>query len=205
MPATTDLALTRSERRREYLQGCRESCTVCSCVCLPFVLMVAAVVLLGIWLVYEYNAGFSPEDCFRIAPLCNILTVEHSYNTSDQSCTDTFTYAWAFSNSPVVYMETENRKRQLADCQADLDISKANATFQNGTTNCFIIRDEYIEYAKYFSCAPVSQLNNGSVGRCTTLFSPRSSYDSTLTVASAIILLVLLGSNGLFCYDTDDG
>ena len=194
MPATKKLiGWERDDRDGSVLDGCVACCLVMLCIGVPIAGLYGIAHGFYLWLFLETGAGLVPRTAFRVAPICNVLTVTHAFNSSEQPvCTDAFIYTWKFEGSPVVYIEEEVRSRVAADCSSDLGISALNATFQNGTNNCFTLRNSFANYADFFSCAQVLNLNNGTEGRCTTLFEPSSTYDAIPNIVLAIFLILLL-------------
>ena len=194
MPGTDVIVLSRAERFERRRNNVYEACEGfgwCIAVLIPVATIIGTMVGVTYWLEMENTAANEPVDAFEVKRVCDVLTVSHRYNASDQSCADVFTYTWKRADSPVVYIEEESKDREEEECLLDLDISEMNATFQNGTNDCFVVTDQYLNYVPHFSCAPVFALNNGSVGKCTTLLPPKSNYDNSVAETLGVIFFVL--------------
>ena len=202
MPATEVVILTASERRRRFAAGCFEAISVFFIALIPIAMIVGVYGGLTFWISLESTAAETPIDGFRKFA-CEVLTVDHRFNSTEFFCTDVFTYTWKTFRSPVVYIQKDFIRRRAADCLLDLNISAEDARFQNGTNICREVIDLYQPYTPYFNCAPVLESNNASAGRCKTLLAPTSTYDATANLAIGIVLLFVVGGVFGACGDED--
>ena len=182
MPATDVVILTASERRKQYAEGC------CEAIVTFFIFLIPISVIVGVfggftfWMSIETTASETPINSFEKFP-CELLTVDHRFNSTEFFCTDVFTYTWKTFRSPVVYIQKDFIRRRATDCLLDLNISAEDAPRKNGTNICYKVLDLYQPYTPYFNCAPVLEFNNASAGRCKTLLAPTSTYDATANFA----------------------
>ena len=201
MPATQVPILPASERRKRRAQDCCVAIVILLFVLIPISVFVGAVGGITFWIILESTAAGKPIEGFNEFA-CEVLTVDHRFNSTEYFCTDVFTYTWKTFRSPVVYIQKDFIRRRATDCLFDLNISAEDARFQNGTNICHEVLDLYQRYTPYFNCAPVLEFNNASAGRCKTLLAPTSTYDATVNIALGIFFLVVLG--GLCARGGDD-
>ena len=192
MPATQELMLTRSERRRRKLLQNFNSSIVCFLTALALLAIPGSLGGIIYWMITDSTVADKPVDCFDVVKNCEVLTVTHGFCAS--SCVDTFTYTWKLPVSPVEYLQTESVERAKSNCPVELDISAKNATFPAGTTQCFSVNSRFSSYTSAFNCAKPFRTNNRTIssGTCVSLLPPTSDYDASFAVGIGAFLLVYL-------------
>lgn len=193
MPITGLQNLSFAERRRQYWDDNFESIVVVTVLIVTVCLGSFLNYRVSSWVFKEVRVAYFPETCFQRVS-CEVLTVEHRFNSSMFFCTDIFRYTWKYFASPVVFVQEEYQKRKATDCLMELNVTAANARLQNGTNACHFVSDKCHPYSSYFNCATVLEANNVTVRSCHTLLNPTSTYDaiSSLLLGAILVLIISL-------------
>ena len=143
------------------------------------------------WVLTEQNVQDSPESCFNVVRNCEVIQVQHEFILSAPTCFDRFLYNWRDPNSSVVYEQSEDRERLVADCTPAVDIGAEDATFQIGRTSCFSLLPQFVPYVDAFNCAAVIDETNGTVQEnfCITILQPTSDHDASLALILGSLML----------------
>lgn len=193
MPATTELVLTKIERRQRWVA------LLVGEVCVGIIVLLATTLFVAtcffVWL--EGTVAFGPFDCFDTLSSCDVVKVEHQYNSSDPRCADDFVYEFKLPGSPAIFMQIEERARPKDACSLDFNIGSQNATYQNGTNECFRVKDLFASYYASFRCASVLLANNSTVASCQTLLTPKSDHNPTIVLGVSIAALLFATFQGV--------
>lgn len=163
--------------------------------CFLLIFMIASIIALNgalLWFfLLDMVASLFPIDCFERIANCEIISIEHFYNSSESECSDIFTYKWKLPNSAVVFLQRERRRREAEECDLELDVDGRNATFQIGIMPCFRVIDRFEPYIDAFNCAGIHDTKNSSAGPCQTLFTPTSSQDPGVGFWLGLVVWIL--------------
>lgn len=201
MPGTTQIILTREERREAFLRYLREDVADYLTVFSIFLGITLVYVGLSYWIYADWTAGQIPNDCFDKTNGCQVLSVDYLLRFSGPNCSDVFAYRWSLPASRAVFFQEEDRPRNPEDCLLTFDIGPQNATFQPGTASCFQVKDQFLAYIESFNCARLETRNGSDVGACQTLLPPASTFDSYVAISlGSMVLFVLTYVNcGIVC------